>query len=344
MKMIAVALPGAVALSTSLLIASTAPVEAAAVYKILYAFCSASGCTDGAEPAGPLLADSAGDLFGTTTGGGDAQSGVVFELIPNGGKTHYSYQRLYSFCSLPSCSDGYYPASGLIADNAGNLYGTTSADGVNDAGTIFELLHGAHGWKFKLLYRFCPTGTCTDGDDPASATLAYKGQTSGAPYDGVSPLYGTTELGGAANGGIVYQLTHRGGKWKTPKTLYSFCGAQNCADGSSPISGVLVADSGRLIGTTYMGGSADWGTLFRLTLRRNKAVEKVLHNFCSAGLPCADGVEPGALPNSGCIGPLVRDGGGGRRVRQGRHLSDAAQRLALPGDVQLLRPECLQTR
>ena len=85
------------------------------------------------EVAG-LIADSSGNLYGTTLVGGSYSGGVVFKLSPSGTETV-----LYSFCSLPSCSDGAAPAAGLIADSSGNLYGTTTYGGASGIGVVFKL-------------------------------------------------------------------------------------------------------------------------------------------------------------------------------------------------------------
>ncbi len=99
-------------------------------FSVLYSF---SGSPDGAIPEGRLIADSAGNLYGTTLQGGTdcgAGCGTVFSITPNGTGTV-----LYSF----AYTDGAFPHAGLIADNAGNLYGTTGGGGASGNGTVFKL-------------------------------------------------------------------------------------------------------------------------------------------------------------------------------------------------------------
>ncbi|HTV34519.1 MAG TPA: choice-of-anchor tandem repeat GloVer-containing protein, partial [Methylocella sp.] len=114
------------------------------------------GHGDGANPFAGLIADSQGNLYGTTPSGGSsncgAGCGTVFKLAPDG----TSYKVLYTFAGG---SDGFYPYAGLIADSQGNLYGTTTGGGANDSnGTVFKLT----GTGFDT--------TCTSGD----AALANK--------------------------------------------------------------------------------------------------------------------------------------------------------------------------
>ena len=90
---------------------------------ILYSFCSATGCTDGAQPEAGLIFDAAGNLYGTAGGGANA-GGVVFELSPNSGGG-WTESVLYNFCSLTNCADGQLPSGAVTFDLAGNLYGTT---------------------------------------------------------------------------------------------------------------------------------------------------------------------------------------------------------------------------
>ncbi|HEX4861934.1 MAG TPA: choice-of-anchor tandem repeat GloVer-containing protein [Rhizomicrobium sp.] len=106
---------------------------------VLYDFCAAQDCADGAEPDAGFVMDGAGNLFGTTTygGGNDIDvlgygGGTVFEL--NGTR-----QAIYNFCSQPNCADGEYPEATLIADGSGNLFGTTFYGGTTGIGTVFEL-------------------------------------------------------------------------------------------------------------------------------------------------------------------------------------------------------------
>ncbi len=106
----------------------------AATFKSIHSFCQEQNCVDGSYPRAGLVADKDGNLFGTTSEGGDVgtngfQNGTVFELSPNAKKTKWKFKRLWSFCSLNDCSDGSISRAALIVDINGNLYGTTSKSG-----------------------------------------------------------------------------------------------------------------------------------------------------------------------------------------------------------------------
>jgi uncharacterized repeat protein (TIGR03803 family) len=89
--------------------------------------------SDGSNPAADLIRDSAGNLYGTTKFGGGSGFGTVFKLDSAGNET-----TLYSFMGTP---DGVAPLAGLVKDTAGNLYGTASSGGVNDApGIVFKIV------------------------------------------------------------------------------------------------------------------------------------------------------------------------------------------------------------
>ena len=106
----------------------------------------------------------------------------------------------------------------MIIDTAGNLYGTT-----REYGGVFKLMPNADrtAWKLRVLYKFCSQQNCTDGNI-SDAGLAYAGEISGALYDAVSPLYGTTFEGGAHNQGVVFQLQPAKKLWKET-VIYNFC-------------------------------------------------------------------------------------------------------------------------
>lgn len=112
------------------------PDAAASAYSVVYAFCSLSDCTDGANPLRGLLMDSAGNLFGATIEGGakdslgdDYGGGTVFQL----GETE---QVIHSFCQKTNCVDGLLPSGGLAMDSRGNFFGTTRAGGKFGQGVV----------------------------------------------------------------------------------------------------------------------------------------------------------------------------------------------------------------
>jgi uncharacterized repeat protein (TIGR03803 family) len=104
------------------------------VHQVLYSF---TGGRDGGSPHyGSLAMDVAGDLFGTTQNGGDAQLGTVFKLARNRRSHKWNETVLHSFTGAP---DGVNPIFGLVLDPAGNLYGTTPTGGTDDFGVVFEI-------------------------------------------------------------------------------------------------------------------------------------------------------------------------------------------------------------
>src|ERR1700722_15143339 len=95
-------------------------------YSILHTF--AGPLSDGGNPFGAPILDSAGNVYGTTADGGEAGCGVVYRLSPMAGE--YQETILHSFNKfVPRNKDGCNPGSYLIFDAAGNLYGTTNKGG-----------------------------------------------------------------------------------------------------------------------------------------------------------------------------------------------------------------------
>ncbi|PYX31329.1 MAG: hypothetical protein DMG77_07230 [Acidobacteria bacterium] len=150
------------------------------------------GSPDGALPYGGLVRDSAGHLYGTTYYAGANDLGTVYELVRKNGT--WNERVLYSF---KGGTDGGNPISTLVADSAGNLYGTTSEGGASgcECGTIFKLSRkSGGGWTETVLYGF--PGTPGPG-------FAYNGLVS----DSKGNFYGATVHGGDTNDGTIYELT-----------------------------------------------------------------------------------------------------------------------------------------
>ncbi|HTR23616.1 MAG TPA: choice-of-anchor tandem repeat GloVer-containing protein [Terriglobales bacterium] len=232
--------------------------------KTLYSFCKQPNCTDGQTPGGSLLQASDGNFYGTTSQGGTANTGTVFKITKSGKLTS-----LYSFCSQSACSDGNYPGAGLIQATDGNLYGETANGGAYGGGcgsygcgTLFEITTAG---VLTTIYTFCvqPNDNCTDGELPMGGLLEAS--------DG--NLYGTTASDGnsdtCSNGcGTIFKLSPA----RLLTTLYTFCSKQNCADGTSPESGVIEGNDGNFYGTTNAGGMQycgpygfGCGTVFQLS-------------------------------------------------------------------------------
>ncbi|MBV9860566.1 MAG: hypothetical protein JO267_00290 [Alphaproteobacteria bacterium] len=271
------------ALAAGGLAGMAAPCRAALAYEIeqtLYSFCAQSNCVDGQNPAGPLVRDSAGNLYGMTSDGGTGNVGTVFELTAIAGG--WTETVLYSFCTQGNCGDGYYPSGGLLLDQAGNLYGTTSDGGAHGGGTVFKLTPNQSQtvWTHTVLYSFCAQSNCADGAQPSAGVIMDRG----------GNLYGTTGNGGAHTVGTVFKLS-RNTNW-AETVLYSFCSVSNCTDGFNPYA-PLVTDGVNLYGTTYAGGGAGAGTVFQILLQGSQTQERVLYNFCSQA-NCADGAFPDA--------------------------------------------------
>ena len=277
-------------------------------FQVLHSICEGESCPSGggAGTASGVLADAAGNLYGTSTAGGAHDAGAVFEISPGvDGKT-WNYQVLHDFCSQSACADGAVVWGPLIADTAGNLYGVTTAGGKGGFGTAFKLSPNADrsSWTYKVLYTFCPQGGsyCPEAEG-FNFGLTYAGGATGAPYDGRSPLYGTSAIGGTT-GGNVFILTPISGKtgWSF-RQVYAFCAASGCPDGVDPWLGNVIADAaGNLYGTAMGGGAHGAGVVFALSPDGHGAwSERVLHSFCSFA-NCADGQGP--------VGSLLQDGAG----------------------------------
>jgi hypothetical protein len=282
---------------------------------VLYSF---QGGTDGATPAGGVVFDKSGNLYGTTTDGGAtncspvAACGTVYQLAPptkKGGAWTETVLRIFQGKAF---NDGELPAGGVIADASGNIYGTTAYGGSGGCvllgikggcGTVYEMSPPqtkGGAWIYTILYSLKGGN---DGYLPIGDLV----------FDSAGNLYGSTEFGGGKGTtcnpdyqycGTVFKLSPpktKGGKW-TEKVLHSFAGG---TDGKNPNGGLLLDGAGAVYGTTPIGGNQDCnfgheeigcGIVFKLSppAKKGKAwTEKVIYRF-------TDGND-GAGPNGGLI-------------------------------------------
>ncbi len=215
----------------------------------LYNFCSLSGCADGAGPTAGLVQATDGNFYGTTSGQtneGATGPGTIFKITSSGTLT-----TLYTFCAQTNCTDGETPTAGLVQASDGNLYGTTSAGGINGAGTVFRIsLDGT----FTTLYPFCSQLNCADNGNPVAALIQ--------ATDG--NLYGTTPRNNR-NSGTIFKITLSG----TLTTLHTFRMNQGNVN---PRAALVQDTNGSLYGTTK--GTQDiGGSIFRLDVGLGPFVE-----------------------------------------------------------------------
>ena len=291
----------------------------AATYAVEHNFCTKANCPDGSQPDAAPVADEAGNYYGTTVHGGSKDSGTIYRMSFNG--TAWKSSVIHSFCLKTDCADGNAPQGGLVIDTAGNLYGMTTAGGYNDGGVVYELSPNGAKWTYTILYKFCKKMSCPDGQHPYYASLSYQGAATGAAYDGTSPLYGTTQMGGANGGGVVFQLTPSGGTW-TESTVHDFCALANCIDGGLPFAGVTVDGSGNIFGAATLGGVGIeedcCGVLFELKHGAHWTYTS-LHNFCSnaVGEVCLDGQGAIGAPMLDAMGNIYGTTGLGGSYNEG---------------------------
>ena len=168
-------------------------------------------------------------------------------------------------------ADGAGPQAALVVGSDGNLYGTTSSGGANNAGTVFRLTPAG---QETVLHTF---GSAGDGASP------YAGLTE----DAAGNLYGTTTIGGANGQGAIFKVAAATG---AESLVYSF-GASS-TDGTVPYGGLLIDSSGNLYGTTTGGGPNGAGTVF--AVNPATGVETVVYAF--------SGLKDGSAPYAGLTG------------------------------------------
>ncbi len=259
--------------------------------QVLYRF---QGGNDGIQPRAGLTTDAAGNLYGTTIGGGGSLNcfngcGTVFKLT-KGSNGQWTESVLYAFQG-PAAGDGQGPQGELIHDAQGNLYGTTAYGGSTvlecneGCGLIFKLTPTSSGpWTESIIYAFTANG---DGGIPAGHLAV----------DASGNLYGTTAITNDKEtiGGTVFELSPTAGGIWTLNTLFTFSPLRTATTGVTPTGGVILDAEGNLYGATLCGGSGvrsigwspctynyGYGNVFKLSPGTSGVwTEQVLYTFFS---------------------------------------------------------------
>jgi len=298
------------------------------VITTLYSFCSLANCADGSAPS-PLTVGLDGDLYGTTLFAGHSApntvGGTIYKITTSG-----TFTTLYSFCGQ-TCGDGIGPG-GLILGNSGNFFGGTGKGGAHNFGTIFEITPKG---VLTTLYNFCSKTNCSDGESATDIVLAANGIFYGTSFgatETTSTFFRMTNKGvlttianicnancgsgeaevasllqgpngnfygenydGGAGGGAIVEMTPKG----VQTTLYTFCFATKCPDGSGPAGGLAFATDGNFYGTTVLGGEPNQGhrcepfcgTIYQIS---PQGAFTTVYRFCPVN-PCTDGSRPDFL-------------------------------------------------
>jgi uncharacterized repeat protein (TIGR03803 family) len=261
-----------------------ASILAAAQETVLYRFQSGN---DGSEPRAGLIADAAGNLYGTTFyGGSRASVGTIFRLTPPRRRgASWSETVLHTFSDLLG---GWDPWAGLIFDKAGNLYGTTWLGGTSgDCGVVFELSPSGGSWTYTVIHNFACGGVSDGGEPRADLVMDQSGN-----------LFGTTSVGGTGSCvggcGVVFELSPSNGGW-TETVLYNFQATFDQRGGTG--GGVVLDKQGNLYGTNYRGNVRNAaGAVFELKRPPKEGGPwryKVIHDFTN--------LTDGAFPSAGVV-------------------------------------------
>jgi uncharacterized repeat protein (TIGR03803 family) len=224
------------------------------------------GGASGSAPQG-LIVGPNDNLYGAAEGGlqncSSGYCGFLFGLRPSptaclSGSCRWTENVLYSFTGPTDAQQG----TGLVSDQAGNLYGVSPSGGTQQQGAVFQLQPSLGGWTESILYSF-PGGA--SGGYPVDVIVGNDGN-----------LYGMTAGGGTSGGGVVFQLTPSGGSW-TESVLYDI--PNDTYSGSNPHS-LLQDSSGNLFGIyEYSPCCADIdGLIFMLTPSNGQWVFTELHH------------------------------------------------------------------
>lgn len=248
-------------------------------FTTVYAF---TGASEGGYPAAGVVQAGDGNLYGTTTQGGDGSNGTVYQLTSAGA--------LVVLHAFTGNDDGSYPYAGVIQGRDGSFYGTTLQGGLSGLGTVYRV---SVDGTFTVLHTF------TGADDGAY------------PYAGVTESGDGTFFGAALEGGsgsgTIFNVTSSG----VFASIYSFSGG---ADGAYPVASLILASDGELFGTTEAGGNLGGGTVFGLTALPRPTIHWIPQQPIPYGTPLrsaqlnATADVPGTFTYAPTIGTVLHAG------------------------------------
>ncbi len=209
---------------------------------------------EGGNPAAPLVLDADGTLYGTTSNGGNGNSGTLFKLKTNG--SAFAYLHL-----LAGSVEGSLPAGGVVL-SSNRLFGTCFAGGSSGVGTVFANDKGKTG--FQVLKTFSTLGG--DGRSPAAQLLEANDHS----------FYGTTYFGGGAAAGTIFRINRDAGGYSI---IFRFT---NNVSGANPSARLLQGADGALYGSAETNGPGGQGLVFALA--QNNTGFRIVKSFsASAG-------------------------------------------------------------
>ncbi len=225
--------------------------------------------SDGEMPLADLTFDSAGNIYGTTFGGGNDGNGVIYELTPSG--DNWTETVLYS---PQNSGGGTLALGGIVFDASGDINGVFALGGPHGYGEVFQLSPSGLEWIEQTIYGF--TGG-SDGAQPMGGLI----------MDSVGNLYGETSGDGDGGGGTVFELSPAGGGWAF-YMLYALSGSY----GGGPSEKPIMDAAGNLFNTAYGDGAHGWGSVFKLTPSSGGWTYTSLHDFTGG----SDGGNPSCTP------------------------------------------------
>jgi uncharacterized repeat protein (TIGR03803 family) len=251
--------------------------------------------TPGRLPEGGLVSDGAGNLWGTTVGGGGGNEGSIFKVnIASGVLTTVT-----GFSSTPPQTDGY-PLGTLVSDGAGNFWGVTLSGGINNTGSVFKV--GLASGAITTVVSFDNASVNPTDNTRGQYPLA------GLVSDGAGYLWGTTSAGGkftssydSATCGTIYKIKVSTGAITTVADFDATTSTTDNVRGETPSAGLVSDGAGNLWGTTSTGGVNHRGTVFKVNVSTGVVTtvvdfDQIGNNFVNANgaFPMADLVSDGA--------------------------------------------------